>query len=194
MANRAKFDRIHVIDIATELFWKQGYYNTSTRDLQKSLDMRQASIYSAFGNKQGLFMAAIDNYVAQVSTQLERTIAESESVLEALRDFFLDVLIYKSHAQPTSMCFLAKSLHELYNDEELGPFIQSHLQDLEKKYTELLAQAIERKELSPTADPVALGSMLQIELMGLRTYTAGSGREDFVVNYINELFDRLKNK
>jgi len=49
----------HILDAAVELFTKQGYAHTSMEEIAKSADVSKQTIYSHFGNKDGLFSASI---------------------------------------------------------------------------------------------------------------------------------------
>lgn len=64
------FDEDAAIDAAVDLFWERGYGNTTTRELEAALDMRQTSIYNAFGSKKGLLLRAIDRYEQRVEVDL----------------------------------------------------------------------------------------------------------------------------
>ncbi len=45
-----------------ELFWRQGYESTSINDLTKAMDINPPSLYAAFGDKEQLFLAAVERY------------------------------------------------------------------------------------------------------------------------------------
>jgi AcrR family transcriptional regulator len=50
------------VERALRLFWRQGYDGTSMSDLTKALGITRASLYAAFGNKEGLFQRVMDRY------------------------------------------------------------------------------------------------------------------------------------
>lgn len=56
------FDEEAALDVALELFWRQGYEGTSIADLTAAMDIRPPSLYAAFGNKQQLFEKVLDRY------------------------------------------------------------------------------------------------------------------------------------
>ena len=62
MANKIKFEREHVVRVASQLFWEKGFHATSLKDIEHALDMRPGSIYAAFGNKESLYSQALDLY------------------------------------------------------------------------------------------------------------------------------------
>ncbi|MCK0068113.1 TetR/AcrR family transcriptional regulator [Kordiimonas laminariae] len=56
------FDREQALNAAVTVFWEKGYDGTSMRDLTDAMGINSPSLYSVFGDKQQLFMAAIDHY------------------------------------------------------------------------------------------------------------------------------------
>jgi len=69
-----KFDESDVIAAARDEFWTRGYGATSVDDLAAATGLGKGSLYGAFGDKHGLFMRTLDDYIAtsldQVRTQL----------------------------------------------------------------------------------------------------------------------------
>ena len=64
-----------VLDRATELFWTKGYEETSMRDLEEGLGVGRQSLYSTFGDKRDLFLAALDRYAALQQERIEPLLA-----------------------------------------------------------------------------------------------------------------------
>lgn len=58
-----EFDLDVALDRALELFWRQGYEGTSLADLAAAMGINRPSLYAAFGNKESLFLKALDRYV-----------------------------------------------------------------------------------------------------------------------------------
>ena len=60
MARKKEYIEEEVIDKAMHLFWKKGYENTSMKMLEKEMGINKFSIYSSFGNKDGVFIECIN--------------------------------------------------------------------------------------------------------------------------------------
>ncbi|MFC5749439.1 TetR/AcrR family transcriptional regulator [Actinomadura rugatobispora] len=56
------FDADAALDRALEVFWRQGYEGTSLSDLTGAMGINRPSMYAAFGNKEQLFVKALDRY------------------------------------------------------------------------------------------------------------------------------------
>ncbi len=56
------FDRTAALDRALEVFWRNGYEATSIHDLTTAMGINPPSLYSAFGDKERLFLEAVSRY------------------------------------------------------------------------------------------------------------------------------------
>lgn len=63
MARPRKFDESDVVAAAREEFWTRGYGATSVDDLTAATGLGKGSLYGAFGDKHGLFLRALDDYI-----------------------------------------------------------------------------------------------------------------------------------
>ncbi|WP_086824370.1 TetR/AcrR family transcriptional regulator [Allokutzneria sp. NRRL B-24872] len=57
------FDIDAALDIALEVFWRNGYDGTSVAELTAAMGITKPSLYAAFGNKEELFTAVLARYV-----------------------------------------------------------------------------------------------------------------------------------
>src|SRR5688572_4700394 len=56
------FDRDKALERAMHVFWRQGYEATSVDDLTRAMDINPPSLYAAFGDKQRLYLEALERY------------------------------------------------------------------------------------------------------------------------------------
>src|SRR5258708_38243130 len=56
------FDRDEALERAMDVFWRQGYQATSLSDLTAAMGINPPSLYAAFGDKEHLFLAAVERY------------------------------------------------------------------------------------------------------------------------------------
>jgi AcrR family transcriptional regulator len=59
------FDREQALEQAMEVFWKKGFEATSVADLTEAMGINPPSLYAAFGDKEQLFLAAVERYQAR---------------------------------------------------------------------------------------------------------------------------------
>ncbi|HEY0804864.1 MAG TPA: TetR/AcrR family transcriptional regulator, partial [Pseudonocardiaceae bacterium] len=57
------FNETDVVATARDEFWTRGYAATSVDDLTNVTGLGKGSLYGAFGDKHGLFLRALDDYI-----------------------------------------------------------------------------------------------------------------------------------
>lgn len=78
------FDTATVVRAARTLFWERGYEDVSVPDLEEATGIRRSSLYHAFGNKRGVFDAAVESYLEDVVRPRLRPLQEDEVAPGAL--------------------------------------------------------------------------------------------------------------
>jgi TetR/AcrR family transcriptional repressor of nem operon len=63
MPRPRKFEESDVVSAARDEFWSRGYAATSVDDLTAVTGLGKGSLYGAFGDKHGLFLRALDDYI-----------------------------------------------------------------------------------------------------------------------------------
>ena len=63
MGRPREFDVDTALDLALQVFWRNGYEGASMADLTEAMGITKPSLYAAFGNKEELFRKALDRYV-----------------------------------------------------------------------------------------------------------------------------------
>ena len=86
-----QFEIDDVLSRTLSLFWRKGYRNTTTRDLEGELGITQSSLYNAFGSKAGLLDATLDRYQSAVDESLLQPLRSAVDGRGALSIFFRDV-------------------------------------------------------------------------------------------------------
>ncbi|WP_052742043.1 TetR/AcrR family transcriptional regulator [Kiloniella litopenaei] len=62
MARPREFDVDDALNGALQIFWTKGYEGTGITDLLNAMKIARGSLYKAFGDKKGLFIAALKQY------------------------------------------------------------------------------------------------------------------------------------
>ena len=86
MPRPRSFDDDAVIDAAMLAFWKGGYGETPINALEKATGVKRISLYNAWGDKEGLFLAALDRYHEGAREVYEGTVANGR--LDGIRGLF----------------------------------------------------------------------------------------------------------
>ena len=91
MGRPREFDTERALDSATELFWRKGYEGTSLSDLTSTLGITRPSLYAAFGNKEALFLMALDRYEARAGAYRVKAL-EAPTAYEVARQLLHGVV------------------------------------------------------------------------------------------------------
>lgn len=90
-----KFEEGEVLEKALALFWRQGYGGTSLDDLAAATGLNRPSLYSAFGNKKEIFVAALRRFEDKMRDAARKRLADATgrkqriiAVLEAALDVY----------------------------------------------------------------------------------------------------------
>ncbi|KQW74927.1 hypothetical protein ASC89_25335 [Devosia sp. Root413D1] len=92
MARTRSFDRDAVLAAAGNAFRQHGYRDASIAELERATGLVSGSIYNAFGDKAGLFRAALEHYVHGFVRQRVAAFAGADAGLEELEQLYLSVL------------------------------------------------------------------------------------------------------
>lgn len=187
-----KYNQDEVIEKATILFWQRGFQGAGMRDIQQALDMRPGSIYARFQSKEGLFKLVIDKYAENSELRLNQ-VANANSPLAALRDFFAEALLHPNKQRFMRQCLLIKSVNEL---DAIGDIakkaVVEGMQTLNKCFKTIVISAIEKDEL-PQNTPVELSAnWLQNQFVGLRAFALMQDDQTQIYTMIDKVISDLK--
>ena len=70
------FDETDVVAAARDEFWTRGYAATSVDDLTNVTGLGKGSLYGAFGDKHGLFVRALDDYIGSALDKVRAQLRE----------------------------------------------------------------------------------------------------------------------
>lgn len=134
------------LDRAIPVFWAKGYEGASYRDLTTAMGISAPSLVAAFGDKRGLFDAAVTRYAETIAAR-HLTALQAANGLEArLAAFFAAVIAtVSSDGHPTG-CLVTCALAEAAGDDAAA---SARLRKLMSAADEALARAFETAGLEP---------------------------------------------
>src|SRR5215210_3872796 len=109
MGRPRSFDESAVLDQAVELFWSRGYEGTSMADLEEHLGIGRQSLYNAFGDKQDLFLRALERYATRGAAGPEARLTAPGAGLAELRAYFDDVLEMVASSSDRRACMVVQT-------------------------------------------------------------------------------------
>jgi TetR/AcrR family transcriptional regulator, transcriptional repressor for nem operon len=169
MARPKEFDVNRTVAKAMDVFWSCGYEATSMQDLVTHLGVNRQSIYDTFGDKRGLFVAALGHYGAIANTNISTALAQPGHIRDVLRDLFETTADDAVQATPRRGCMIVNAAIELApHDPEIERQVKENLANNEEHFYRVLSAAQKRGELKPDRDARALARFLNSSLQGLQ--------------------------
>lgn len=186
MARKKEYIEEEVLEKAMNLFWNNGYENTSMQMLEKEMGINKFSIYSSFGNKHSLFLESLKNYKSKVSVILEKFKNASNGV-EDIKQFFYDSVDvrYKGNIKG---CLVTNTYYEFSETED--QLIKEQMQSFMDNLKSLI---IEKLRLDGSKDEETIikqANFLLLAKHGLATASRVNSKKE-IEDYIEMTFKNL---
>lgn len=163
------FDREAALHKAMLLFWEHGYEATSLSDLTSALGVTPSSIYSAFGDKKGLFLDAVGLYLSGPVT-LETILAQAHSARAAVQTMLEGAAVaFTGDATPSGCLLASAALSCSESAAEVRQTLGAIRQGMEAQLRDRILLDVERQELLPDVDADALAGMTMAVIQGMST-------------------------
>ena len=161
------FDRDAALEQAMFAFWRHGYETTSIADLTAALGVTAPSLYTAFGDKQRLFLEAVQRYAGDPQVMADR-IAGAASAYDAARDLLTNAAMAYTGEETPKGCLLASATA---SGSAESAAVQRAVADIRTTIARHLADRIDRDIASGTlpqgTDAAALSGLVMAVIQGL---------------------------
>jgi TetR/AcrR family transcriptional repressor of nem operon len=164
-----EFDPKHVTRRAMDVFWSHGYNGTSLPDLLEATALSRSSLYAAYGDKHGLFLAALDQFIEDSFARIDSDLDPSRPAFECLRACLAGCVHRSTGPSGKRGCLVVATAKELAGqDPEVGKRIRKFFDGFEKKLTATLVRARLENELASGVEPSDVARVLLAVMEGLR--------------------------
>ncbi|MFD4418570.1 TetR/AcrR family transcriptional regulator [Bacillus safensis] len=193
MVRQREFDEEKALDDAMVLFWEKGYRATTLSDLTAKMGIQRPSLYSAFGDKEELFEAALRKYTKQHAARIRTKLQNNQSVKEAFHTLFTDVVEEEYRDGPSKGCFCINTIVELAPHEEKFEILtREHQMYLSVIFEEKIVQGIRSGELESSLNAKALAQTLVVSFIGLTVFMKSRPERSFVDHSVATILSILK--
>lgn len=169
MPRPKSFNKDEVLNNAMQLFWEKGYEATSVQDLVARLGINKQSLYDTFGDKQTLYLLALNQYRLESELWLNGLNLGKGSVKKAFKTFFETIINNPCDETRKKGCFLNNAANELAShNEEINKICSEGTQAFEKKFSNLIKQGQASGELRKELDADGIAGFFFVVLNGLR--------------------------
>ncbi|MDA1679639.1 MULTISPECIES: TetR/AcrR family transcriptional regulator [unclassified Bacillus cereus group] len=193
MARLREFDEEKALDAAMQLFWEKGYAATSLSDLTAKMEIQKPSLYSAFGDKEGLFEAALRRYTNLHAANIRTKLQNEQSVKEAIRTFFENMVEEEYKKEFSKGCFCINTMVELApHNEKFEVLTREHQMYLTVIFQELITKGIRSGELQSDLNAKAVAQTLVTSLIGLTVLMKSRPERSVIDNSVSIIVSLLK--
>ncbi|MET9879781.1 TetR/AcrR family transcriptional regulator [Actinacidiphila glaucinigra] len=169
MARLREFDTERAVEAAMNAFCRNGYDGTSIQDLVDVTGVGRGSLYTAFGSKEGLYLAAMDRYREHYAQPLVEVLRQGAPGRELLREVLVAAVddIVRDGSRRACM-IVGAAVGRIAHDPQVASHVQSTTELLEEALYQVVAEAQANGELSKERDPRNLARYLLATMHGLR--------------------------
>ena len=151
------------------LFWRHGYEATSLAELTRAMGLTPPSIYAAYGDKKGLFRAAVRSYLARQLTPVE-VIAQAETAEAAARAMIEGAAVAFTGDDTPAGCLLASSAIAVSAEaEDVRRELAAIRCEIEAALRGRIASDVDAGLLPVGTDPSALAAYVMAVVQGFST-------------------------
>jgi len=173
---------------------KYGYAKTSMQKLKEVTHLHPGSIYAAYGNKKGLFLAATEQYQKDRNQQFTALFNDQQSILSTLKHYLTVIVDECIEGEVAKVCLLTKSISEVEgNDPQICTVLRGNLNAYEHALAEQLQKALNNNEFVSSKSAQQLARFLVMGIYGIRTYALTNQDPKSLQQLADDLFAALVN-
>lgn len=199
MARTREFDEKLALNRAIELFWRNGYASTSMREMVAYTGVAHAGLYTAFGGKEALFIAALEKYESRLFANLFAGIESTRGDLKDIQKLFTFLAASVKDPYFSYGCFLVNAASEFLhtrkhqkfsmpqNSKAINKILSRSFERKKSAFARALAKASEKKQIANGQDIDALAGQCLSFYYGI-THLVRSGMSDESVQQSVEAF------
>jgi AcrR family transcriptional regulator len=179
MARARVFDVDEAVETATDLFWRNGYEQTSLASLTQAMGITPPSFYFAFESKEGLFWRVIEHYQATYLGYMEEALRQptARGVAEYVLYGSADACADSSHPRG---CLIVNCLLPCSDDAiEVRRELAKRGRARQAKLRRRLQEAKSSGDLPSDSDPDELARFILVVRSGMAMESqSGASRKD----------------
>ncbi|MYN05729.1 TetR/AcrR family transcriptional regulator [Pseudoduganella aquatica] len=172
------FDRDAALEKAMLLFWRHGYESTSISDLTQAMGITPPSLYSAFGDKERLFLEAVERYAAGPGNA-EAVFAQGQSARSTVEQLLKSNAIELTRAgQPPGCMVIASAVNGSPAAAKVQELLRGRRAEVEAGIGRWIARGIDAGELPADTGAAALARFYYTVIEGMTLQARdGAGRK-----------------
>lgn len=184
------FDVDAALDKAVEVFWKYGFQDASMQELTRAMGLSKPSLYAAFGDKEALYLKALQRYVSLLVVRHGGALNDEPDGRRAISGFLKSMASMFADPALPGGCFVVNGSADC-GGSSMPPAVETALRGATQASEGLLRERLERArrdgQLAANARPAELASLFMSIIAGMGVM-AKSGAD---VNKLNTVIDSV---
>ncbi len=186
-----EFDMDAALDKALSVFSERGYHAASISELTDAMELASGSVYKAFKDKRGIFLAAFDRYRAVRRALLDARMAKVETGRDKIREILTSYAISSHGESGKRGCLVVGSANELaIFDQEAAVRVAAAFAANEELLLELIHLGQSDGSIPQTLDAATAARALLCLTKGMRV-VGKTGRTEEDMNAVAEAAMKL---
>jgi TetR/AcrR family transcriptional repressor of nem operon len=162
-----EYTKEKVLNAATRIFWEKGYKGTSINGLVKATGLNKHSMYNEFGNKDGLFLACLENYAKESTKDLFSILQQQPLGFHNIESFFRDRIASASSNKFNACMLINTAIEKEVLSDEISDRARKYLSLQEEAFYNCLEAARRNGEIPKHKDIKMLAKYLMCFLEGI---------------------------
>ena len=169
VADVKHFDQDAVLGNVVALFWQRGLAATGIQDIVESTGVNRSSLYATFGDKQALYLAALDRYLEEHAFPGFARLAADPRGLPAVTRFFNQLIRARCSGERARWGCLMVNAHagQESTDPDVRRRLDHHHERLRAALRDALATADRLGQLHAGVDLDATSGQLALLAYGV---------------------------
>jgi AcrR family transcriptional regulator len=151
-----------------QVFWRQGYEATSLADLTSAMGINPPSLYAAFGDKEHLFLAAVERYEESGRGPARCVLEEETTARGAIERMLKETAIELAKpSQPKGCMLITAATNCSASSAHVQAALAERRAEQKRRIKQRIVQGVDAGELPRGTDAGALADFYTTVLTGM---------------------------
>jgi AcrR family transcriptional regulator len=184
MGRPRTYTRDAVVEKAMGVFWRNSYKATSVSDIVRETGLNTASMYKEFGDKDGLFLEALEYYRGHVIGPRYQILVDNPN-MAGVETFLRNVMTGAAKTEYKGCLMMNHLAQKQAISSDAAIQVGAFCAEIELLVKNALCNAQSDGDLDPDKDPTQLANFVVFCVHGAVLY----GRHDNKKDLIPDLYD-----
>lgn len=171
-----EFSETDALGAALEVFWRKGYEGASLTDLTEAMAITRPTLYATFGNKESLFLKALDRYQRENMAYVAQAL-EAPTVRAVVAQMMAGAISAQVSGQPRGCLMVIHALHGGDEAKAIRSEVLARTAAVHALFVDRFKRARDEGDLPATAEPDGLVRVLESVMQGIAIQGAAGASE-----------------